>query len=72
MGFCIHHPERETGYVCMKHNIYLCEECLACKDPDIYCKFRSACPIYFTTKKGFKEPETELSYSSLHQKGAKS
>ena len=35
----------------MKHNIYMCEECLDCRDPDIYCKFRSACPIHFLTKR---------------------
>ena len=27
MGTCINHPERETPYICMKHQIYLCEEC---------------------------------------------
>jgi len=59
MGKCVNHPERETSYICMKHNIYLCEECLECRDPEIYCKFRSSCPIYFISKKGFKETETE-------------
>jgi uncharacterized 2Fe-2S/4Fe-4S cluster protein (DUF4445 family) len=39
----------------MKHDIYLCDDCLECRDPDIYCKFRSACPIHFMSKKGFKE-----------------
>ncbi|MCG6894860.1 MAG: 2Fe-2S iron-sulfur cluster binding domain-containing protein, partial [Desulfobacteraceae bacterium] len=34
----------------MKHNVYLCEECLRCRDPEIYCKFRSACPIWFMDK----------------------
>ncbi|MCD4719255.1 MAG: ASKHA domain-containing protein [Desulfobacula sp.] len=57
MGKCINHPDRETSYICMKHNIYLCEECLECRDPDIYCKFRSSCPIYFITKKGFESSE---------------
>jgi ferredoxin len=56
MGKCIHHPDHETGYICLKHNIYLCEDCLKCRDPDIYCKFRPSCPIYFISKKGFKEP----------------
>ncbi|MCP4719778.1 MAG: DUF4445 domain-containing protein, partial [Desulfobacteraceae bacterium] len=60
MGYCINHPERETSYLCMKHNIYLCDECLECRDPDIYCKFRSSCPIHFISKKGF-EPETQKS-----------
>ena len=38
----------------MKHNIYLCEECLECRDPDIHCKFRSSCPIWFMDKRGGK------------------
>ncbi|MGB5985288.1 MAG: hypothetical protein WBG37_08275 [Desulfobacterales bacterium] len=51
MGFCINHPDRETCYLCMKHDIYLCEECLSCRDPQIYCKFRPSCPIWFLTKR---------------------
>jgi uncharacterized 2Fe-2S/4Fe-4S cluster protein (DUF4445 family) len=43
----------------MKHNVYLCEECLECRDPEIYCKFRSSCPIYFISKKGFNSREEE-------------
>lgn len=50
MGTCIHHPERETPYICMKHQIYLCQECLQCKDPELYCKFRPSCPIGFMSK----------------------
>ncbi|HSO18181.1 MAG TPA: hypothetical protein VLT88_01915 [Desulfosarcina sp.] len=50
MGKCINHPERETRYLCMKHQFYLCEQCLQCKDPKIYCKHRSACPIWFMSK----------------------
>lgn len=38
----------------MKHNIYLCEECLKCRDPEIHCKFRSSCPIWFMEKRGGK------------------
>lgn len=65
MGRCINHPDRETSYICMKHNIYLCDECLECRDPDIYCKFRSSCPIHFMTNKGFEKsgadaPEKEV------------
>ncbi len=51
MGTCINHPERETSYLCMKHNIYLCDECLQCRGPELYCKFRESCPIWFMTKK---------------------
>ena len=37
--------------MCSKHGVYLCEECLECRDPDIYCKFRSACPIWYEHKR---------------------
>ena len=51
MGKCINHPDRETRFFCMKHQLYLCEECLVCKDPQLYCKHRSSCPIWFMTKR---------------------
>ena len=54
MGHCINHPDRETQYLCMKDNIYFCEECLTCRNPKIYCKFRQSCPIWFIVKKGYK------------------
>ncbi len=50
MGRCVNHPDRETSYICSKHNIYMCEECLKCRDPEIYCKFRPSCPIWFIHK----------------------
>lgn len=52
MGACKNHPDRETSYYCQKHQYYLCNDCLQCKDPEIYCKFRTSCVIYFMTKKG--------------------
>ena len=54
MGQCTNHPDRETNTLCMKHNIYLCDECRECPDPDIHCKFRSSCPIWFMEKRGGK------------------
>lgn len=51
MGRCVCHPEVESRFLCMKHNLYLCEECLTCRDPEIYCKYRSSCPIWFMTKR---------------------
>ena len=41
--------------MCSKHGIYLCGECLACRDPEIYCKFRTACPIWFEHKEKARE-----------------
>ena len=57
MGRCKKHPDRETSYKCEKYDTYLCQDCLACKDPKIYCKHRSACSVYFTTQKGFDKKE---------------
>lgn len=55
MGKCKFHPDRASAYQCMKHNYFLCDECLECKDPDLYCKFRSSCAIHFLTRKGFNK-----------------
>lgn len=51
MGQCLCHPEIESRFFCMKHKMYLCEECLTCRDPDIFCKYRSSCPIWFMAKR---------------------
>ncbi len=51
MGKCVNHPDRETRFFCMKYQLYMCESCLACRDPQLYCKHRSACPIWFMTKR---------------------
>lgn len=61
MGKCINHPDVETNYHCMKYDTYLCEKCLECRDPDLYCKFRSSCPIHFMSRKGFDEKSEETS-----------
>ncbi len=55
MGECACHPEIDTPYKCEKHGTYLCEECLKCQDPDLYCKFRTSCPIWFMSRKGVED-----------------
>ena len=50
MSKCFNHPDRETSLVCMKHNVYMCAECRRCRDPKVYCKFRTSCPIWFMSK----------------------
>lgn len=52
MGKCLCNSEKDSSFVCLKDNVYLCDECLKCRNPEIYCKFRSACPIWFMEKKG--------------------
>jgi hypothetical protein len=51
MGKCRNHPERETSYVCLKHGYFLCEACLACGDPKLYCTNRPSCIIHFLTRR---------------------
>jgi hypothetical protein len=55
VGRCVNHPDRETGYECMKHHIFMCEDCMNCRDPELYCKFRTSCTIWFLTKKNFND-----------------
>jgi hypothetical protein len=42
---CIRHPDRTGRYLCSKYAEYLCDECMACRDPKAYCKFRGSCLI---------------------------
>ncbi|MDM8517073.1 ASKHA domain-containing protein [Desulfobacterales bacterium HSG16] len=62
MGKCVNHPDRETSFICMKHEVYMCDECAHCRDPEIYCKFRSSCPIWFMhkEKKRLERKQEEL------------
>ncbi len=55
MGKCVNHQDVETSYTCSKHDIFMCEQCLDCRDPEIYCKFRASCLIWFMVKKGGKD-----------------
>ncbi len=50
MGKCKNHSTVETAYYCGKYKIYLCDECLNCSDPELYCKYRTSCVIYFLEK----------------------
>jgi hypothetical protein len=59
MHRCVNHPDRETPYECSKHKIAMCADCLDCRDPDIYCKFRESCTIWFLTKKNFDDETAE-------------
>ena len=65
MGKCVNHPDRETSYMCSKHGIYLCEECLECRDPEIYCKFRSACPIWYEHKRKARKARQEAALKKV-------
>ncbi len=57
MGFCIRHNEVQTNYLCMKYNEYMCDTCIKCKDPEIYCKFRENCTIAYIDKERRRETD---------------
>ncbi len=44
---CCARPAEGSTYRCQKHGTDMCDACLKCKDPELYCKFRSACMIHF-------------------------
>jgi uncharacterized 2Fe-2S/4Fe-4S cluster protein (DUF4445 family) len=59
----------------MKHNIAMCEECLQCRDPNLYCRNRSSCPIWFLQKEALKKEapaEEESKVEVLFEPEAKS
>ena len=69
MEKCHNHPDRQPSYVCSKYTTYMCEVCFKCRDPEIYCKFRTACPIWFVDKRksglGEDEPLEEVTKTKM-------
>ena len=47
MARCALHPDTEARLQCMKHQTFMCRRCLGCRDPELYCRHRSACLIWF-------------------------
>ena len=43
---CVYHKNRQGNFYCGKYNRYLCDECLICQDPSLYCKFRTSCIVW--------------------------
>lgn len=68
MGRCAGHPDRDTNFHCEKYDVYQCEECLTCADPEIYCKFRPSCTIWFVVKEGNDESNESKACDSKEAK----
>jgi hypothetical protein len=55
MDKCRHHPDRDACVLCQKMEVAYCQECLdncrACTDPCLYCKFRQSCVIWELCRK---------------------
>ena len=67
MGKCTRHPERETRFQCLKHGVWMCDECLGCRDPQLYCKNRSACPIWFIEKRRRRQEKEEQAAAAVQR-----
>ena len=50
MSCCDLYESGKMQYQCQKYQATMCEACLQCKDPDLYCKFRPSCMIHFLEK----------------------
>ena len=57
---CVNHPDRKAAAVCRRYSRGLCVECLeenpVCPDPDLFCRYRERCLIFY----GYKEKQREL------------
>ena len=61
------HPDRDAVAICQKFNIGYCEECCEnaeldkehpfcyCSSPNVHCKYRPQCIIYYKSKKRSRE-----------------
>ena len=55
MNVCVNHPDKTAGLVCMKYQIHVCGKYANCRDPQLYRKHRTACPVWFIAKHGENE-----------------
>ena len=44
--WCARHPDKAAIHHCAKYERYLCEDCLRCQDPEIWCRWRTSCVIW--------------------------
>ena len=58
MAECSCDSRIDSRYLCMKYNEYVCSDGPACRDPQLYCKHRPACTIWFMTKRRKGQEET--------------
>jgi uncharacterized 2Fe-2S/4Fe-4S cluster protein (DUF4445 family) len=68
--YCTKHPEKEGTFYCAKYNRYLCEDCLACQDPTIYCKHRTSCLIWEFVRHGVPGEDREARRLAKSEKAA--
>ncbi|MDR3089627.1 MAG: hypothetical protein LBU39_07415 [Desulfobulbaceae bacterium] len=55
MNSCSRHPNRPATQYCQKNDRYLCDECLRCPNPMLYCIHRVACVIWYLERERRRE-----------------
>jgi uncharacterized 2Fe-2S/4Fe-4S cluster protein (DUF4445 family) len=70
---CYKHSDKTGKYYCSKYERYLCEDCVKCQDPSLYCKFRKMCFIWEVVKHGTPDMQ-DAAFAShkkkkIHRKG---
>ncbi len=43
---CPKHPDLPARFKCEKFEVRMCERCMECRSPELYCKFRQHCVIW--------------------------
>jgi hypothetical protein len=43
---CARHADTPAIHNCAKYGRYLCEDCLCCQDPKLFCRWRTSCVIW--------------------------
>lgn len=60
---CLFHPDQPAAAFCQKYGKGRCLDCLEndprCPDPEIYCKFREQCVIFFHLKEKRRQERHE-------------
>ncbi len=56
---CPKHPDLPARFRCEKYALEMCERCMECRSPDIYCKHRPQCMIWELLREDYDENPTE-------------
>jgi hypothetical protein len=61
MSCCPNDAGSGARFDCQKHRIQMAAAGARCKDPELYCKFRSACLIHFLERERNRQGKKENS-----------
>lgn len=56
---CPKHPDLTARFRCEKYDLWMCERCMECRSPEIYCKHRQQCMIWELLRESYEEDSAE-------------